>query len=59
MFDTILFNKEEYQTKDTPEQTLDTYEIRGDELWWRKTEYEWAEDKESMFGGYMKEVSHE
>ena len=59
MFDSIFFNKEEYQTKDTPQQSLDTYEIRGDELWWKKTEYEWADDEESLFGGYMKEVSHE
>jgi hypothetical protein len=59
MFDELWYEREMYQTKDTPQQSLDTYEIRGDELWWKKTEYEWAEDKESMFGGYMREVSHE
>ena len=59
MFDNLHYEGKEYQTKDTPQQSMDTYEIRGNELWWRKTEYEWAEEKESMFGGYLKEVSHE
>ena len=59
MFDELWYEREMYQTKDTPQQSLDTYEIRGNELWWKKTEYEWAEDKESMFGGHLKEVSHE
>jgi hypothetical protein len=59
MFDEIFYEREMYQTKDTPQQSLDTYEIRGDELWWKKTEYEWEDDKDSMFGGYMQEVSHE
>lgn len=59
MFDYVNFEGKQYQTKDTPEQTMDTFEIRGDELWWRKVEYEWFEDKDSMFGGYLKEISHE
>lgn len=59
MFDYLRFEDKQYQTKDTPEQTMDTYEIRGDELWWRKVEYEWFEDEDSMFGGYLKEISHE
>jgi hypothetical protein len=59
MFDYVNFEGKQYQTKDTPEQTMDTYEIRGDELWWRKVEYEWFEDEDSMFGGYLKEISHE
>ena len=59
MFDYVNFEGKQYQTKDTPEQTMDTYEIRGDELWWRKVQYEWFEDKDSMFGGYLKEISHE
>ena len=59
MFDYVNFEGKQYQTKDTPEQTMDTYEIRGDELWWRKVQYEWFEDKDSMFGGYLNEVSHE
>ena len=59
MFDEIHFEGHQYQTKDTPQQTLDTYEIRGEELWWRKTDYEWVEDKDALFGAYMKEISHE
>ena len=59
MFDNLLYKGEEYQTKDTPDQSLNTYEIRGDELWWRKTEYEWVEDKESIFGIRMEERNHE
>ena len=59
MFDYVNFEGKQYQTKDTPEQTMDTFEIRGDELWWRKVEYEWFEDEDSMFGGYLKEMSHE
>jgi hypothetical protein len=59
MFDELWYEGKEYQTKDTPQQGLDTYEIRGDELWWRKTEYEWVEDKNALFGAYMEEVSHE
>jgi hypothetical protein len=58
MFDYVTFEGKQYQTKDTPQQTLDDYEIRGDELWWRKCEYEWEENG-SRFGGYMKETSHE
>lgn len=58
MFDYIKYQEKEYQTKDTPQQTMDTYEIRGDELWWKKTEYEW-ETNDSLFGGGLKEVSSE
>jgi len=59
MFDHLYYEGKEYQTKDTPEQALDTYEIRGNELWWRKTEHDWVEDKDAMFGGYLQETSHE
>lgn len=59
MFDTIRYNDHEYQTKDTPAQCLEYYEIRSDELWYKKTKREWTEDEGSLFGGYLKEVSHE
>jgi hypothetical protein len=61
MFDYINFKDKQYQTKDTPQQSMDTYEIRGDELWWRKVDYEWVKEKNSFseFAGYLKEVSHE
>jgi hypothetical protein len=58
MFDHIKFEGNEYQTKDTPSQGLDTYEIRGDELWFKDVELEWEKDG-GLFGGYFKEVSHE
>lgn len=59
VFDYIRFEGNDYQTKDTPDQFLFTYEIRGNELWLRKVESEWVEDEGLLFGGYFKEVSHE
>lgn len=59
MFDYINYKGHEYQTKDTPEQGMETYEIRGDELWFKQVESEFVEDKESFFGWYLKEISHE
>jgi hypothetical protein len=59
MFDYIHFEGKEYQTKDTPEQYMATYEIRGDELWSKEVEYEWVEDENALFGGYVNEISHE
>jgi hypothetical protein len=58
MFDTITFKGKEYQSKDTPQQAMDDYEIRENELWWKKCEYEW-EESGGLFGGYLKEISHE
>jgi len=57
MFDYINYGGKEYQTKDTPAQMLENYEIRGNELWYKDTQYEWTED-DSIFGGYLQEVSH-
>jgi len=59
MFDTIRYNGNDYQTKDTPVQCMETYEIRGDELWYKKVEREWKEDGDALFGGYLDEISHE
>lgn len=59
MFDDLLFEGKQYQTKDTPAQALETYEIRGDELWMKKVEREWVENEEAIFGGYLEELSHE
>lgn len=59
MFDYLRYEGKQYQTKDTPQQCIDTYEIRGDELWWRKVEYEWVEKKDWIFSGHLNEVSHE
>jgi hypothetical protein len=61
MFDYINYNGHEYQTKDTPEQGMETYEIRGDELWYKQVEREWVENENdnSFLPGYLQEVSHE
>lgn len=59
MFDNILYKGKEYQTKDTPAQGLELYEIRGGELWYKDVEREWVDDDQGMWGGYFKEVSHE
>lgn len=59
MFDYINYEDHEYQTKDTPDQFMSTYEIRGSELWYKKVESEWFEEDDSLFGGYLKEISHE
>lgn len=58
MFDYLIYNGTEYQTKDTPDQALGTYELKDDGLWYKKVEYEWEENA-SIFGGYLKEISHE
>jgi hypothetical protein len=59
MFDTIRYKNQEYQTKDTPEQGMEMYEIRGDELWYKEVEREWVKDDDAIFGGYLQEISHE
>jgi hypothetical protein len=59
MFDYVNFENHEYQTKDTPDQFMSTYEIRGDELWYKKVESEWVDSEKSLFGGYFEELSHE
>jgi hypothetical protein len=59
MFDYIHYNNEKYQTKDTPDQGMSTYEIRGNELWFKDVEYEWVESEDALFGGHLEEQSHE
>lgn len=59
MFDFINFEGKEYQTKDTPEQFMETYEIRGDELWFNEVQRKWVEDRDSFFAGYLEPVSSE
>jgi hypothetical protein len=59
MFDYINYGGNEYQTKDTPAQALDTYEIRNNELWHKKVELRWNKDDDHMFGGHFEEISHE
>jgi len=57
MFDTIYYKGKDYQTKDTPTQCLDHYEIRGDELWIKTVEREWVDDENAIIGGYFKRIS--
>ena len=59
MFDYITYGGVQYQTKDTPDQFMSDYEIRGDELWYRKVESNWVPNEETLFGGYLEEVSAE
>lgn len=59
MYDTILFQGKEYQTRSTPIQFMNTYEIRDQQLWWRKTEYEWVGNEDHWLGGYLEEISYE
>jgi hypothetical protein len=59
MFDYINFEGKKYQTKDTPAQYLEEYEIRGTELWFKNVEREVVNDNDSFFGFYLEEVSHE
>ena len=56
MFDNIHYKGRQYQTKDTPLQTLDNYKIEQDQdsghwrLWHEEYDSEWVED-EGLFGG--------
>ena len=55
MFDNIMYKGRQYQTKDTPLQTLDNYKIEQDQdsghwrLWHEEYDSEWVED-EGLFG---------
>jgi len=59
MFDHITFEGNKYQTKDTPDQGISDYEVRENELWYRKVKYQWVENNESLFGGFLEEISHQ
>jgi len=67
MFDYIKFRDKVYQTKDTSMQTMETYELRDDGLWYKDVEREWvdkdiseakAEESWILSLGYFREVSH-
>jgi len=61
MFDNILYRGRQYQTKDTPLQTLDNYKIEQDQasghwyLWHEEYDSEWVEDDGSLFGSSIKQ----
>jgi hypothetical protein len=63
MFDNIEYQGRQYQTKDTPLQTLDNYKIEQDQtsghfyLWHEEYDAEWVEE-EGLFGGCIKQSNH-
>ena len=58
MFDYITYKDERYQTRDTPNQSLDNYTIREDDtLWVEEYDSEWIDD-EGLFGGSIKQSNH-
>jgi hypothetical protein len=59
MFDYIRYEGHDYQTKDTPAQALETYEIRGDELWYEDHDLEFIDVPGGLFGGYYDKINIE
>ena len=63
MFDNIEYRGRQYQTKDTPLQTLDNYKIEQDQdsghwrLWHEEYDAEWV-DGEGLFGGTLVQSNH-
>lgn len=58
MFDYIRYEGYEYQSRDTPAQSLDNYEIRDDNsLWHEEYDLEWREEKLSLLGGYFDKIN--
>jgi hypothetical protein len=59
MFDYIKYRGEEYQTKDTPRQLMDNYEIRDDgTLWYENYDGDWMADDDTLFGGYLEKKTY-
>ena len=62
MFDNIEYRGRQYQTKDTPSQSLDNYKIEQDQtsghwyLWHEEYDSEW-EDHEGLFGGSVRQFN--
>jgi hypothetical protein len=55
LFDELTYKGHQYQTKDTPDQLLDQYEIRDDgTLWHQEYDERWEENSESPLGGYIR-----
>lgn len=54
MFDQLFYKGNEYQTKDTPNQSLDNYKIEDDKLFVEEYDAEWVDEEGSMFGGYFR-----
>ena len=62
MFDHLYYEGHEYQTKDTPNQSLDNYKIEHDQcsghifLWREDYDAEWVEG-EGLFGGSLRQFN--
>jgi hypothetical protein len=63
MFDNLEYRGRQYQTKDTPAQTLDNYKIEQDQdsgqwrLWHEEYDAKWVEE-EGLFGGSIEQSNH-
>jgi hypothetical protein len=57
MFDHIRFEGHEYQTKDTPNQLLDYYEIKNSFLYEEQYESRWIDDENALFKGYLEKFN--
>ena len=62
MFDQLYYKDVEYQTKDTPNQSLDNYKIEtdaqgNDYLWVEKYDVEWVDSEDGFFGGHIKHLN--
>ena len=59
MFDNIEYRGRQYQTKDTPSQTLDNYKIEQDQtsghwyLWHEEYDSEWVDSADGFLGGTL------
>ena len=57
MFDNLEYRGRQYQTKDTPLQTLDNYKIEQDQtsgdwyLWHEEYDSEWVDSDDGFLGG--------
>jgi hypothetical protein len=64
MFDNIEYKGRQYQTKDTPLQTLDNYKIEQDQtsghwyLWHEEYDAEWVDRDDGFLGGTLHQSNH-
>ena len=59
MFDYLHYKGHDYQSKDTPNQLMDKYELKEDgTLWVEEYDVEWVKDETALFGAYMKQSNH-
>ena len=63
MFDYLLYEGYEYQSKDTPRQFCDRFKLEKDQvsgvlaLWHENYDAEWVDD-EGLFGGTIRQFNH-